>query len=121
MMPNNQVTFEVESAASFEQRALTIARALDQGEAVAGQAHLSFPDMEALLKVLSPKRFALLRTLRRIGPSSIRALAAAAERDYKAVHSDVSKLIENDLIERQAIDRVAVLWDSLGAEFRLAA
>jgi predicted transcriptional regulator len=121
MMPDNQVTFEIESAISFEDRALNIARSLDQRETVMGQAHLSFPDMETLLKVLSPKRFALLRTLRQIGPSSIRALAAAVARDYKAVHGDVSTLIENGLIERQAVDRVAVLWDSLGAEFRLAA
>ena len=120
-MREDRVTFEIESAGSFEARALDIARALDRGETVPPQAHLSFPDMEALLRVLSPKRFALLRTLRQTGPSSIRALAAAVGRDYKAVHNDVSALIENGLIERQAVDRVAVLWDSVGAEFRLAA
>ena len=121
MMANDRVTFEIEGASSFAARALDFARALDRGEAVSPQAHLSFPDMETLLKVLTPKRFTLLRTLRQTGPSSIRALAAAAGRDYKAVHGDVSALIANGLIERQAVDRVAVLWDSLGAEFRLAA
>jgi predicted transcriptional regulator len=121
MMLRNSVTFEIEPARSFKARALDIARALDQGVAVASQAHLSFPDMETLLSVLTPKRFALLRTLRQTGPSSVRALAAVAGRDYKAVHGDVSALIENGLIERQAVDRVAVLWDSVGGEFRLAA
>jgi predicted transcriptional regulator len=121
MMREDRVTFEIEPVGSFEARALDIARALDRGEAVAGQAHLSFPDMEILLTVLTPKRFALLRTLRHTGPSSVRALAAAAGRDYKVVHGDVAALIENGLIERQAVDRVAVLWDSVGAEFRLAA
>ncbi len=121
MMREDRLIFEIEPARSFEARALEIARALDRGEAVAGQAHLSFPDMETLLSVLTPKRFTLLRTLRQTGPSSIRALAAAAGRDYKAVHGDVTTLIENGLIERQAVDRVAVLWDSVGAEFRLAA
>ncbi len=120
-MCEDRVTFEIEPARRFEARALDIARALDRGEAVLPQAHLSFPDMEALLRVLSPKRFALLRTLRQTGPSSIRALAATAARDYKAVHNDVSALIENGLIERQAVDRVAVLWDSVSAEFQLAA
>ena len=120
-MREDRVTFEIEPASSFEARALDIARALDRGEAVSPQAHLSFPDMETLLSVLTPKRFALLRTLRQTGPSSIRALAAAAGRDYKAVHNDVSALIENGLIERQAVDRVAVLWDSVHADFRLAA
>jgi predicted transcriptional regulator len=121
MMREDRVTFEIESAHSFEARALDIARTLDRGEAVSSQAHLSFPDMEMLLCVLTPKRFALLRLLRQTGPSSVRALAAAARRDYKAVHNDVSALIENGLIERQAVDRVAVLWDSVGGEFRLAA
>jgi predicted transcriptional regulator len=121
MMSKDRVTFEIEAASSFEARALGIARALDRGEAVPAQAHLSFPDMETLLTVLTPKRFTLLRILRQIGPSSIRALAAAAGRDYKAVHGDVSALIKEGLIERQAVDRIAVLWDSLGADFRLAA
>ncbi len=121
MMREDRVTFKIEPARSFESRALDIARAMDRGEAVANQAHLSFPDMEMLLKVLSPKRFALLRTLRQTGPSSIRALAVAAGRDYKAVHNDVSALIENGLIEQQATARIAVLWDSVHADFRLAA
>jgi predicted transcriptional regulator len=121
MMHENRVTFEIEPASSFEARARTIAGALDRGETVVPQAHLSFPDMETLLIVLTPKRFALLRTLRQSGPSSIRALAAAVRRDYKAVHNDVSALIENGLIERQAVDRVAVLWDNVHANFRLAA
>jgi predicted transcriptional regulator len=120
-MRKDRLTFAIEPASSFEARALEIARALDRGEAVPAQAHLSFPDMEALLTVLTPKRFALLRILRQTGPSSIRALAAAAARDYKAVHGDVSALIDNGLIERQAVDRIAVLWDSVHADFRLAA
>lgn len=121
MMREDGVTFEIEPIRSFETRALDIARKLDRGGAVPPLAYLSFPDMETLLGVLTPKRFALLRTLRRTGPSSIRALAAAVARDYKAVHGDVAALTENGLIERQAVDRIAVLWDSVGAEFRLAA
>lgn len=120
-MARDRVTFEIESESDFAARALDIARALDRGDTVAPPAHLSFPDMEALLKVLTPKRFALLRILRQAGPSSVRALAAAAGRDYKAVHGDVAALIANGLIERQAADRVAVRWDSVHADFRLAA
>jgi predicted transcriptional regulator len=120
-MREARVTFEVEPASSFAARALDIARALDRGEMPADQAHLSFPDMETLLTVLTPKRFALLRTLRQSGPSSIRALAAAAGRDYKAVHNDVSALIENGLIERQSTGLIAVLWDSVHADLQLAA
>jgi predicted transcriptional regulator len=121
MADNSSVTFEIESDSAFADRAREIARALDRGDSIAPQAHLSFPDMETLLTVLTPKRFSLLRTLRQTGPSSIRALAAALGRDYKAVHGDVTALIANGLIERQAADRIAVLWDSVHADFRLAA
>jgi predicted transcriptional regulator len=121
MMAKDGVTFDIETEASFAARALDIARALDRGDLVERQAHLSFPDMETLLTVLTPKRFTLLRTLRQTGPSSVRALAAAVGRDYKAVHGDVAALIASGLIERQAVDRVAVLWDSVQADFRLAA
>ena len=120
-MTENSVTFEIESLSNFQERALKIARALDQGEDVSRQAHLSFPDMETLLTVLTPKRFGLLRTLRQTGPSSVRALAEAVGRDYKAVHTDVAALIDHGLIERQAKDRVAVLWDHVHADMRLAA
>lgn len=120
-MAKDQVTFAIEGASAFETRALDIARALDRGGAVVPRAHLSFPDMETLLTVLTPRRFALLRTLRQTGPSSVRALAGALGRDYKAVHGDVAALIANGLIERQAPDRIAVLWDSVHADFQLAA
>ena len=121
MMAGNRLTFEIEAASSFEARALEIARALDRGDTVPAQTHLSFPDMETLLTVLTPTRFARLRTQRQTGPSSIRALAAVVARDYKAVHSDVTALIAGGLIERQAANRIAVLWDSVHADFRLAA
>jgi predicted transcriptional regulator len=121
IVTESRITLDIEPMAAFEARALEIARLLDRGELIAPQAHISFPDIEALLAVLTPKRFALLQTLRQIGPSSVRALASAVGRDYKAVHTDVAALTENGLIERQAKDRVAVLWDHVQADMRLAA
>ena len=121
MMREQRMTFEVESVEQFKTRALDVARALDRGEEVGAQAHLSFPDMEALLTVLTPKRFALLRALRRLGPSSVRALAGVLVRDYKSVHSDVAALITHGLIDREAKDRVSVRWDHVHADLRLAA
>lgn len=120
-MTESRITFAIEPMAAFEARALQIAGALDRGDAVEPQAHISFPDMEMLLTILTPKRFVLLRTLRQIGPSSVRSLASAIGRDYKAVHSDVAVLTENGLIERQAKDRIAVLWDHVHADMQLAA
>lgn len=120
-MREERMTFEIESFDQFKARTLDMARGLDRGEAFEAQGHLSFPDMEVLLTVLNPKRFALLRTLRQLGPSSVRALAGALVRDYKAVHGDVATLITHGLIEREAKDRVSVRWDHVHADLRLAA
>jgi predicted transcriptional regulator len=120
-MSGSKVDIEIETQAAFEARALMVAHALDEGNDVKEQVHLSFADIEVLLGVLTPRRFALLRALRRSGPMSVRALAANIARDYKAVHGDVAALIEHGLIDRRAKDKVAVLWDHVHADMRLAA
>ena len=42
-------------------------------------------------------------------------------RHYKNVHTDVTRLIELGLIERLTDRKVAVMWDVVSAEMRLAA
>ena len=61
---------------------------------------LSFESARSLFADLTPARLDLLDTLRRAGPSSVYALAKAAERNYSNVHTDVSRLEELGLIER---------------------
>jgi predicted transcriptional regulator len=72
--------------------------------------------MELLLKVLTPNRWALLRRLRALGPSSIRALAHSLGRDYRGVHSDVAALREAGLIERRGDGKILVPWSRIIAE-----
>lgn len=79
-----------------------------------------FEDLEVLLKVLSPRRLEIIRVLHSSGPSSIRVLAKSLKRDYKNVHGDVVLLQKIGLIERQK-DTIAVPWDRIVAEIRLAA
>ncbi len=57
--------------------------------------HLYFPDLETLLRTLTPQRMALLKTLHAIGPVSVRALSKELGRDYKNVHTDIQILEEN--------------------------
>jgi predicted transcriptional regulator len=77
--------------------------------------------LPVLLKNLTPARWTLLEQLKREGPLSINELARRLERNYKNVHTDVSRLIELGLIERRDDQRVAVVWDIVTAEMRLAA
>ena len=89
-----------------------------EGRKLAPLRVLTLQDLPLLLRTLTPARWALLEHLRGAGPSSIYELAKRLHRDYKNVHTDVSKLTELGLIERQA-GEVAVAWDAVRAELRL--
>ena len=93
-----------------------MARRLDRGGRKASPAHVSFENMEALLKVLTPNRWTLLRTLHSLRRSSIRALARTLGRDYRGVHADVMALLDAGLIDRDDAGRIAVPWSRITAE-----
>ena len=81
---------------------------------------LSLEDLPLLARTLTPARWKLLDRLRESGPMSIYQLAKVLGRDYKNVHTDVTQLAALGVIERSADGRVAVGWDVLRAELRLA-
>lgn len=109
----------------------SVAHALDRFEHAWGEAQgagprtaqvrLSFESLPALLKNLTPARWTLLGQLKREGPLSINALAHRLARHYKNTHTDVMRLIDLGLIERRNDGLVAVVWDIVTAEMRLAA
>lgn len=84
-------------------------------------ALLSFADLPLLAKTLTPARWALLQRLKAEGPLTIFALAKRLERDYKNVHTDVSRLLELHLVEKNQEGQVSVPWQAIRAELRLGA
>ena len=52
---------------------------------------------------------------------SINELARLLGRNYKNVHTDVTRLVALGLIERASDQRIAVAWDTITAEMKLAA
>ena len=80
---------------------------------------LSFEDLPLLLRTLTPARWALLERLRKEAAASIYELAKRLERDYKNVHTDVSRLAELGLIEKRAAGGLAVAFDIVNARFDL--
>jgi len=82
-------------------------------------AVLSFADLPLLLKTLTPARWALLQGLAKAGPTTVYALAKQLGRDYKNVHTDVSRLAELGLIEKTDASLVRVGWTAVRAELRL--
>jgi predicted transcriptional regulator len=88
------VTISVSSMDKTKQRFLAAFKGKPQG------AHISFPTVELLWKVLAPNRMALVRALTGAGVVSIREAARRVNRDVRAVHSDVTALINAGLLNR---------------------
>jgi predicted transcriptional regulator len=82
---------------------------------------LYFEDLASLLKVLTPRRLATLRTLGRQGPMSVRALARAMGRDYKNAFNDVRALEQAGLLARSKTGMPMVPWRKIVAELDTAA
>ncbi len=74
-------------------------RRAERGETV-DETNITFPDLEALLAALTPKRLSLLRYVRHHQVRNIRALATDLRRDYKNVHKDVEILAKLGLLSR---------------------
>ena len=76
-------------------------------------------DLPLLTATLTPARWKLLESLRAVGPCSVYELARRLARNYKNVHTDVTRLVELGLIERTSETQIAVTWDAVRAELRL--
>ena len=91
------------------------------GRTRSAEVRLTFESLPLLLKNLTPARWKLLEAVKRSGPMSINELARLLGRNYKNVHTDATRLVELGLIERLADQRIAVAWDTIIAEMKLAA
>lgn len=85
------------------------------------EARISFATPELLWKVLTAKRWSLLKTLTGAGPVSIREAARRIGRDVKAVHGDVTALLEAGVLCRTADGAIEFPYDAVRAEFLLRA
>jgi len=85
------------------------------------EAHIGFASPELLWKVLSAKRWELLKAMTGAGPMSIREAARRVARDVKAVHGDVKALLDAGVIVRTAQGAVEFPFDAVKVEFLLRA
>jgi predicted transcriptional regulator len=85
------------------------------------EARISFASPELLWQVLTAKRWELLKALCGVGPMSIREAARRAERDVKAVHGDVTALLDAGVLSRAEDGRIEFPFDSVKVEFLLRA
>jgi predicted transcriptional regulator len=87
----------------------------------AKNARISFATPELLWKVLTAKRWELLKALCGAGPVSIREAARRAGRDVKAVHADVTALLNAGVLERNNDGLIVFPYDAVKVEFLLQA
>ena len=82
-------------------------------------ARISFATPELLWQVLTAKRWELLKALCGAGPVSIREAARRAGRDVKAVHGDVTALLDAGILNRTPEGKVEFPFDAVKVEFML--
>jgi predicted transcriptional regulator len=104
----------------LEQGLAALRHAWDGGQAEA-DARISFSSPELLWKLLTAKRWDLLRVLAGQAPMSVRAIARLAGRDVKAVHGDLQALIAAGLVRRTNDDLIVFPFDSVHVDFMLKA
>ena len=84
-------------------------------------ARISFASPELLWQVLTAKRWELLKVLCGAGSISIREAARRVERDVKAVHSDITALLNAGVIDHAEGGGIVFPFEAVKVEFLLEA
>ena len=109
------VKLEVSSREETTQRALLAFEGKAQG------AVISFESPALLFKVLSGKRWDLLKVMTGAGPMTIREAARRLGRDVKGVHGDVHALLNVGILQKTQDGRIEFKFDLLHVDFLLTA
>ena len=113
----NTVVLEVRS---LTESLADATRAMKAGRAER-EAHIGFATPELLWQVLTAKRWELLKTLCGAEAVSIREAARRVGRDVKAVHGDVTALLDAGILNRIADGRIEFPYEAVKVEFMLHA
>ena len=84
-------------------------------------AFISFASVELLWKLITPRRWEMLREMAGSGPLAIRALARRMGRDVKTVHGDVQALLAAGVLDRTEDGQVVFPYDAVHVDFVLRA
>ena len=109
------VTLGISSAKDTKTRMLRAFQGREQG------VFISFASAELLWKVITPKRWEVLRALTGAGAIAIRELARRLDRDVKTVHGDVQTLLKAGVIDRAKDGRIVFPYDEVHVDFVLRA
>src|SRR6266436_2079935 len=109
------VTLGIANRETLNRRAVDAFKGRKQG------ARISFATPELLFKLLTAKRWELIRAMAGAGPMSIREAARRVNRDVKAVHGDVHALLDAGIVQKTEEGRVVFPFDAIRVEMMLHA
>ena len=84
-------------------------------------ARISFASPELLFKLMTAKRWELLRAMAGAGPLTIRAAARRVSRDVKAVHGDVHALLNAGVLQKTEDGKIVFPFDAVRVDLTLRA
>ncbi|HMI97630.1 MAG TPA: hypothetical protein VK479_14045 [Micropepsaceae bacterium] len=109
------VTLGIANRQTVNRRALDAFKGRKQG------ARISFATPELLFKLLTAKRWELIRAMAGAGPMSIREAARRVNRDVKAVHADVQTLLGGGILRKTEDGHVEFPFDAIHVDVVLHA
>jgi predicted transcriptional regulator len=109
------VTLQVSELADVKRRARDAFKGKQQG------SRISFASPELLFRLLTAKRWELIRALTGAGPVTIREAARRVTRDVKAVHSDVHALLKAGILQKNEKGLVFFPFDAIRVDVMLRA
>jgi predicted transcriptional regulator len=111
----NIVTLELATLDDVKRRARDAFRGKKQG------SRISFATPELIFRLLTAKRWELIRSMTGAGALTIREAARRVNRDVKAVHGDVHALINAGVLRKTEDGRVIFQFDAVHVDVMLRA
>jgi predicted transcriptional regulator len=109
------VTLQVATLESVKRRAHEAFRGNKQG------SRISFATPELLFRLLTAKRWQLLRALTGVGPVTIREAARRVGRDVKAVHGDIHALLNAGILRKTEDQHIVFPFEAVHVDVMLRA
>ena len=109
------VTLQIASLQEVKRRAQDAFKGKKQG------ARISFATPEVLFRLMTAKRWELIRAMAGAGPLTIREAARRVNRDVKAVHGDVHALLNAGVLQKTVAGLVIFPFDAIRVDVMLRA
>jgi predicted transcriptional regulator len=109
------VTLQVAGLEDVKRRACDAFKGKKQG------SRISFATPELLFRLLTAKRWEIVRALTGVGAVTIRETARRVKRDVKAVHGDVQALLTAGVLQKTSDGLIIFPFDAIRVDVMLRA